>query len=1094
MTTPRDNPGIIRFFVSHPNASNLLMIVMIIFGIVGLSKINAQFFPTMDIPNITIGFSWPGASAEDVESSILEAVEPELRDLDGIDSMESYSREGTGTVVIEFEDGTDMQKALSDTESIVGRVTIFPADMEDPSIARSVPYENVAQISLSGPFPEAALRAFARDMRNGLIAAGIDRVTYSGLRDEEILISVPERELYRIDLNIAEIAQRIRSTTQDLPSGTLEGDIEKQVRALSESESLEAFRDVEIVSRATGEKIKLRDVADVTTRFDPEAPISFEGGHQAVRLNVQRSVSSDTLKSAAIVDAFLEAVRPTLPPTLVVETSDVRAELLTQRILLLVKNGASGLALVLIVLFMFLNWRIAFWVAMGIPVAFMTTLGLMWVTGQTINMISLFALIMTLGIVVDDAIVVGENTATHAEMGDLPIAAAENGAGRVMWPVIAAILTTQVAFFPLLLIGDRIGQIMSALPFVVIVVLTASLIECLLILPGHLRHAVPRGPQQAGWFRRRFDRGFNWFREVPFGSIVALTYHWRYTTVAVSAGAFIIAFGVIQSGKVGFQFFPSPESERIRVNVVFAAGTPRDAALDALKTIEGTLGPVERKLLEEAGAAPVEAPAAGWMERLPPQVHSVLERIPDLFESDDPEAEERSEAELDRDRLVRSVYTQLGRSGRSRGDEFAQISVQLTPSENRTVRTNTIIAAWRKALPKIAGAERIAIGGGRFGPPGRDIDVRLLNAPPAVLKQAAEEVAALLETFPGISGVEDNLPYGKSEIVLELTPRGASLGFTIEDVGRQVRNGIEGAIAKRFARGEDEVIVRVQSERIGSGIQALRDMILRSPAGEEVLLPEIVSMREKRGFSLIQRRNGMPAVSVTGDVDQDIVTNSALVAALRDGPIQEIASKYDIGYEFSGREEERQKSFADLGVGLMIALSTMYVLLAWVFASYTRPLAIMLIIPFGFVGAVLGHMVMGFDLTILSMFGLLGLAGILVNDSIILVSRIDQRIEDGQSLETAAIGASKDRFRAVLLTSLTTVGGLGPLLFETSRQAQFLLPMAITIVFGLGVATVFVLFLVPALVGIGGDIGRVFRPVGRWYFGSRRPSGAIPAE
>ncbi len=1057
MARTRANPGIIRFFVSHPNASNLVMIMMLIFGVVGLTQINAQFFPTIDVPNVTATFTWPGASAEDVEANILEAVEPELSDLDGLDNMESYSREGTGTVVLEFADGADMQKALSDAEAIISRVTIFPEDMEDPRVSRSVYYENVAQITLTGPFSEAALRSFARALRDGLLDAGADRVTYSGLRDEEVLITVPEHELYRLDLNIGTIAERVRASTRDLPSGTLEGTNERQIRALSESETLEAYRDVDVLSRATGEKIKLREIATVTTRFDPDAAVSFEAGQPSIRLNVQRAETTDTLEASRLANDFVEAVRPTLPPTLEISLSDVRAELLLDRIMLLVKNGAGGLALVLIVLFLFLNWRIAFWVAVGIPTAFMATLGLMWVSGQTINMISLFALIMTLGIVVDDAIVVGENTATRFEMGDTPALAAENGAGRVMWPVIAAILTTQVAFFPLLLVEDRIGQIMSALPFVVIAVLTASLIECLLILPGHLRHAVPKGLQTKGRFRSWFDAWFFWFRDNPFTRCVTVTYRWRYATLATSVAAIVIAAAFIAGGRLSFQFFPSPEPETITANIVFAPGTPRDQALAALRQIEASIEPAEKRLLADIDTASV---SDGMIA----------------------------------DKLVRNVYTELGRAGRNRGDEFARITVELTPTEFRPIRTADVVRTWRQAVPNIPGIERVAIGGRRFGPPGRDIDVQLKNAPPAVLKAAAVDVAALLETYPGVSGVEDDLPYGKSEIVLELTPRGAALGFTIEDVGRQVRNGIEGAIAKRFARGDDEIVVRVQAERSGSGYQALREMRLRSPDGEEVSLPEIVTMRDKRGFAIIQRSNGSPAVSVTADVDQDVVTNTELVQTLSDGPIQAIAEKHGIEFGFSGREEERRKSFADLTFGLVLALSAMYLLLAWVFASYTRPLAIMLIIPFGFVGAVLGHLVMGFDLTILSMFGLLGLAGILVNDSIILVSRIDDRLLDGQSLEDAAIGASGDRFRAVLLTSLTTIGGLGPLLFETSRQAQFLLPMAITIVFGLAVATAFVLFLVPALIGIGGDIAATGRGLKRWYLGPRRLGGTIPAE
>ncbi|MEM9206996.1 MAG: efflux RND transporter permease subunit, partial [Pseudomonadota bacterium] len=718
----RENPALIRFFVRHPVASNLVMVMMIVFGLVGFTQINTQFFPTIERPTVVATFTWSGASAEDVEASILEAVEPELRFTDGLDDMESYAREGSGTVIMEFEDGHDMQKAQSDVEAVVSRITIFPDDMDDPVVSRTIVYETVAQISLSGPFPEGALRAFAQDIRDGLLDAGLDRVSLSGFRDEEILIEVPERELRRLDLNISQIGERIRVSTRDLPSGTLDGAIEKQVRALASSETLEAFRNVEVIARATGEKIRLRDIATVTTQFDPDQSINLEDGRQAIILNVQRSEAADTLESSRLVQDFVEAIKPTLPPTLTLSMSDVRAERLSERIMLLVENGGSGLLLVLLILFIFLNARIAFWVAFGIPVAFFATLGLMWVSGQTINMISLFGLIMTLGIVVDDAIVVGENTATRFAMGDSPIMAAENGAGAVTWPVVAAILTTQVAFFPLLLVDGRIGQIMGALPYVVIAVLFASLVECLLILPGHLRHAMPKNPKRPGWFRRNFDAGFIWFRDKPFGYLAKTAYHWRYTTIALAFGSLFIAAGVIASGKVGFQFFPSPEPESITANVVFTAGTPRETAMSALQKIEAALGPVEERLLEDARAAAEAGPQVE--ASLPTRItNSILSLVgiapPDIAPVVQIETE-----------LVRSVSTTLGQAGRNRGDEFARIRVQLTPSEERSVRTRDITRAWRRAVPSLAGVERLAVSGNRLGPPGRDLDIQLIDAEP----------------------------------------------------------------------------------------------------------------------------------------------------------------------------------------------------------------------------------------------------------------------------------------------------------------------------------------------------------------------------
>lgn len=1032
----------IRFFIRHPIAANLLMVMMLLFGVVGLMKLNTQFFPSTEIPRVSVTVSWPGASAEDVEKNVLQAIEPELRFLDGLDRMFSYAREGSGSISLEFAAGTNMQIAVSEVEAAVNGVTTLPDDSETPKVRRSVWYEGVASIAISGPFSEQALRAYAREIRDGLIAAGIDQVEFTGFRDPEVWIDVPEHELQRLGMTLADIAQRVGAATRDLPSGTVEGAVEMQLRSLGREPDTASIGQIEVVSRETGEKVLLRDVASVQETFERNQILGYHEGNRAIELAVQRAVSADTLTTARILEEYIDSIRPTLPETLRLDVYDVRSDALVDRINLLVKNGLSGLLLVVVVLFLFLNARIAFWVAVGIPVAMFTTLGFMWVSGQSINMMSLFALIMCLGIVVDDAIVVGEHTATRYAMGDDPVMAAERGTGQMMWPVIAAILTTQAAFFPLLMIRDTIGQIMYALPMVVLAVLTASLIECLMILPGHLRHSLSSMRAEPGRFRRAFDAGFGWVRDRPFRAVVSLSYHWRYMTLALSVTGLVLALGLVSAGRVGFQFFPTAESENITTRLTFAAGTPEAAVLDGVGRVEEALRTAERNL----GAEPGD--------------------------------------------LVVTSFATIGKAGQSRGMNFAEVGVQLTLSEAREVRTSDIIAAWREAVPRIPGLENFTMSGRRGGPQGRDIDIRLSGASSTVLKEAVLEVQDLLSTYPGVSAVDDDLPYGKPEIVMALNPRGEALGFTPLSVGQQVRDAFEGALARRVPAGEEEIAIRVRRDQQVAGVGGLMDLRLRSPGGEFVPLTEVVSLEERQGFAVIQRIDGKTTVSATADVDQDVVTTVELVQALAAGPLQAVLSKYGVTYEFSGREEERRNSFEDLRFGAVVALGAIYLILAWVFASYWRPLAVMTIIPFGITGAILGHYLMGFPLTILSLMGLLGLAGILVNDSIILVSRVDARLRTGERLADAAIGASCDRFRAVLLTSLTTVGGLIPLLFETSLQAQFLLPMAVTLVFGLSVATVFVLFLVPAVVGIGDDISRVASAYMRL---GRRPT-ATPAE
>lgn len=1037
--------NLVSIFVRHSTAANLLMAIMVMMGLYAVSKINVQFFPTVEVPIINVSVHWPGASSEDVEKNILDSLEPELRFLDDVEEVNSYAREGAGTISLEFYANADMQKAQSDVEQAIAGVTTLPEDSEEPIINRVTFYENVAKLAISGPFSEETVKAYAKQIRDGLLNNGIDRVTLSGVRDEEIWIEIKEEELRRLNLSLSTIAERIRLETRDLPSGTIEGGLEVQLRALAERRTPEELAKIEIVSLSSGEKIYLKDIAKIHTQFDKDGKTGIISGNRAIQLSIKRAVSSNTLKTMESFYAYVEKIKPTLPPSLKLNVYDVRGESVKQRLGILIENGLQGLVLVLIVLFIFLNWRIAFWVAAGIPVALMATVLVMWVSGQTINMISMFALIMMIGIIVDDAIVVAEDTATRQSMGIGPRKAAEQGALRMLKPVTAATLTTMAAFFPIFLIQGRLGDFMSAIPLVVMAVLIASIVECFLILPGHLRHAATSGNmEERGRFRAKFDDGLEAFRDGPYRRFVEFCYDWRYSFVALTVLTLIISMGLIAGGRVGFQFFPSPEAEKVTAKINFVPGTPNEEQVRILKLIETDLKAVEARLTKDKN-----------------------------------------------EKLIVAVYGLQGKSGRAQGDSLAEVNVNLTPSEDRTIRTRAFIREWKKSAPKIPAIERFAIGGKRVGPPGADIDIRLKGADVNTLKKAADDLKLALAGVSGVSNVDDDLPYGKPEWIIEVTPRGTSLGLTAQSVGTQIRNSFEGAIATRFARGDEEITVRVKRKHDLDGIEALRSIYLITPDNQRVPLPEVVTLREKPGFSVIQRRDGARTVSVTADIDPKLTEVTTVIEQLKIEALPKAEEKYGIGYSLAGRAEDRAKSFADLKLGALLALVLIYIILAWVFESYAKPFAVMAIIPFGAVGAILGHMVMGTALTILSFIGLLGLSGILVNDSIILVTEVKNRLDRGEVLHEAAIGASQDRLRAVLLTSLTTIGGLLPLLFETSRQAQFLMPMAITMVFGLAAATILVLVLVPVMVGIGGDIGNI----AKWYMRlGTKPTSPEPAE
>ncbi|MFK7902650.1 MAG: efflux RND transporter permease subunit [Nitratireductor sp.] len=1123
------NSGLVSILARHPNAANLIMVLMVLFGLYGIFKINTQFFPDIAIDAVNISAKWSGASAEDVEANILQVIEPAVRYVENIDKMSSTAREGTASITLEFKPGTDMQKAIGDVDAAIKSIGNLPEDADTPTVSQRARVEGVATLSISGKVPEETLRIYAKQIRDDLIDRGIDRVDLTGLRDRELKVDIHERELRRLGLSISDVRNKIANNSRNLPSGQTDGAVEKQLRAQTDFKTPEAIKQLEVKSFESGEKVRLQDIADISFGYSDDTKEGLINGNAAIEIQVSRAPTSDTLVTAKILDSYLVELEKSIPAGITLQKYNVRSDAVKGRISLLLENAAYGLLIVVCTLFLFLNARIAFWVAAGIPVALLATVGFMWMMGQTINMISLFGMIMMLGIIVDDAIVVGEHTATKFAEGDGPYEAAEKGAGRMITPVAAAMLTTIASFSPILLISGVVGQIMGALPFVVIAVLIASLIECFFILPGHLAHtlqpnksaswsywrqlfmavlfgafcilalngadagviqkyaapfytllsdlqsdlstrgffavlavfaltfgalieiifyfqrSITRGRHQKylattelsedgkarsafdneNFLRRNFDKGFFWFRDNMFDWLVKLSYRWRYVTVAIAgASMMVLAFGLLGSGKVPFVFFPNPESENIRARLVFNAGLPQERVKEIIRKHEETLYEVEKEL-------------------------------------------------GDGKKLIAAHFVTLGSAGRNTGDNLAQMNVQLVSSEERITensRTSKIVNAWKAKLPKLAGLTRSSISQTRGGPPGRDVELQISGQDAATLKKAADEIVELVSLLPSANGASDNLPYGKPELIMTLTPRGTALGFNIEQVSAQVREAFSGSIARRFAVGDEEVSIRVSRISKDTGAAALRNFELKAPSGQFVQLTEVVKLTEQQGFAAVRRIDGKTLVSITADLDTKVFTTEQAEAALVEDGLEAIATKHGVSFKFDGRTKEREAAFKDLTTGVIVALAVIYIILAWVFSSYWRPFAVMLIIPFGVVGAVFGHFMMGYSLSVLSLISILGLAGILVNDSIILVSRLDERIANGDSLFEAATGASRDRLRAVLLTSLTTIGGLIPLMFETSVQAQFILPMAVTITFGLGLATLLVLFLVPAFVAIGADV------------------------
>ncbi|MGC6512627.1 MAG: efflux RND transporter permease subunit [Parvibaculales bacterium] len=1015
---------LVRIMVRHRNAANLFMIFAIAMGIYGMNQVNRQFFPDFEVEVVSVSIVWPGASAEDVDLNIVDPLQSSLRLVEGAQNFSATSSDGIALFNIEFASEWDMSKAKSDVESAVDQITTLPKEIERPIIQQYVPYEPVVAMLLFGPYEERTVVEQAKKIRNDLLDRGIAKVDFRGVRDQEIWVETKSEMTRRYDLTPEHIAGAIRQSAQDLPGGLVRGERERQVRSVGLVKTAEEIAEIEVRTGPAGDRVLVSDVAKVYENFDVDQPVAFKQGQSAVQMSVFRTGSTDALQSLETVRAYVDGVRANLPRGMELSVYNITAEKINQRIGVIVRNGTGGFILVMLILFLFLNLRVAIWVAMGIPIAIMMALSLFDAFDQTINMLSMFAFIMMLGVIVDDAIVVGEySSAVYAKGGVTPEEAAEQGALRMAKPIFAAGLTTLAAFLPILLIGGSFGAMSATLPTVVSIVLIASLLECYFILPSHMAHALSFPQGQAKGIRRKFRDKFDDFKTNTFPKIAGRAFDNRYTTLSAAFGVLIVIFGLIVSGWVTFSFFPAPEEERLSAYIRFQPGTPK------AQTEKGMF------LVEQA-----------------------------MYKTD-------LELRGDGPSLINQSYTILGQADKSRGNNLATVQIELTPSEARDVRTRTFISAFEKNIPSIAGVRDINVGEAIDEFAGAPIDFTLVGDDPANLKRAAEELKDALRLYPGVQTVNDTLKYGRQELLIEVNERGAALGFTNQNVGLQLRNAFEGVIARRFTRDDTEVTIKVQYPR-DAGAQNLDDFYLVIPGSNPpryITLPEVVSIEEKPGFATIRRGPSGREVRVTANYNVDSQNPEALSQEIRETKLDEILKRNGVEERVSRRAEELSKFFRGFMGGLLIALGTIYMILALVFASYSRPIVIMSIIPFGLIGAVFGHFVQGTPLSFLSLISLLGLSGILVNNSIILITRIEELQAEGVALREAVIQGVTDRLRPVVLTSATTVVGLVPMLFETSVQAQYIMPIAITMAWGLASASFLVLLVLPAILGIQED-------------------------
>lgn len=1031
---PKSAGGLLSYFTRHKTAANLLLVILLVAGLMAVPRMRAQFFPDVIVDNISISFVWKGAGAEDVDAAIVQVVEPTLLAIEGVTGANSTSREGSARIDLEFEPEWDMARAKADVETALDLIPSLPEDAEDPTITRSSWSDRVTDVIISGPVEIEQLGQFADEFVLRLFNEGVTRTTIRGVAAPEVIVEVPTANLIKYNTTMRQIASVIAEEVSADPAGDVSG-ANTRVRTGIEKRSVDEIQSIVLGSNSDGSTLTIGDVARVFKNGVDRERAYFVGEDQAVTVRVDRSQKGDAIDIQHQVEGIAQKLEATLPAGTNIELIRTRAEYISGRLNILVNNGISGLILVLGLLFLFLNARTAFWVAAGIPTAMMTAIAIMYFAGLTFNMISLFALIITLGIVVDDAIVVGEHADQRARRGLPPIEAAETAAIRMAMPVLAATITTVIAFFGLTAIGGRFGDLIADIPFTVIVVLLASLVECFLILPNHMAHSLGTG-DRIRWYDRPsyvVNIAFEWARDTLFRRFIYFVVRTRYVMLAGALVLLASQVTLVISGKVAWRFFSAPELSSVTGNFAMLNTATREDTLAMTRELQRAVEELGKSYEERHGRNPVEY---------------VLVEIGGNSGRALPGTENKS------------------------ADLLGGISIEIIEPDFRPYSSFAFVGELQDAVREHPLLETLSFRGWRSGPGGDALDVQFYGADAQTLKAASEDLKTALARFPQVSAVEDDLSYDKEELILELTPQGQALGFTIDGLGSVLRNRLNGVEAATYPLGSRSAAIRVELPQQELTSDFLERMQLRAPNGIYVPIADIVSVERRSGFSTVRRENGIRLISVTGDIAEDNPEDAVAVSeALENDILPRIASERQVDWRLSGLAEQENEFLNDARTGLILCLVGIYLTLTWVFASWTRPIVVMAVIPFGLVGAIWGHYMWDISMSLFTVVGLLGMIGIIINDSIVLITTIDEYAKD-RGLIPSVIDAAADRLRPVMLTTLTTVLGLGPLLYERSSQAEFLKPTVVTLVFGLGFGMALVLIIVPSLIAIQNDFKR----------------------
>lgn len=1010
--------GLLTWFAKNHVAANLLMVAVVVTGLIVSLNIRQEIYPTFTLDVVEISMEYRGASPEEVEQSIILPIESELRSMELVREITATANEGNARILAELIPGSDRNRGLQEITAAIQRINLFPEDAEPPIIALdNGRRRGVMYLSIYGDLDAKGLVEFAREMENKLLSLPeISLIELRGVRSPEVHIEVPQARLRSMGLRLNDIAEAVDDASLDIPAGSIRtagGDYLLKTR--ERKELAREFESIPIISRADGTKVRLKDIAVVKDGFEESERESYFNGRPSIWLAVYSSETQSPLTVARAVRQFIESEKAQLPDSVGITITFDRSDDYEERINMLLTNGAIGLLLVILALGLFLELRVAFWTTAGIPVSILGSLFLLPAMDASINMISLFGFIVTLGIVVDDAVVVGEEIFHKMSLGKSRMQAAVEGVQLMAKPVVFAVITNIIAFLPLLFVPGETGRFFYVLPAVVIAVFTVSLIECLLILPAHLAQKNKRSGfklynQFHAWqtrLRVRIDHMIDrWYSPV-----IHLVVKQRYLTCALSVGAFLIILGYTLSGRIDFTFRPSIETPFVQAEIEMPSGTPTERTREVAFLIEEAA----RKTIDKLGE----------------------------------------------DDILIGITTSVA----ERSSNGGEVSVRLVPQSERKVTSGEFAQLWRKEFPALPDVESVFFDY-LIGPGGSaEIDIQISHPEVEVLREAAAEVAKAIGKYPGVEDVRKGFGREMPQFNFEITPEGRSLGITARELGQQIRHAFYGAEALRQPMDREELRVMVkfpESER--RTLSGLENLLIRVPRGGEIPLRQAAKIELTDAPARITRVDGARVINVTANVVPGITTGNKVLGSFEKTELPQILKRYpQLRHSFEGEQREQREAMNNLSWGLLASLFAIYAIMASLLRSYLQAMVVLLMLPLSLAGAVLGHIIMGFDLSVFSVFGMIALCGMVVNGAFVLELTRDQYLKQGKSPMDAVILAAQRRFRPIMLTALTTFLGLGPMIFETSIQALFLVPMAIALGVGTLVSAVLVLTFIPAV-------------------------------